>query len=557
MRPSGRGRPRSAGPAPGWLPPALVLAFYAASLLAFKPWTADFPLNDDWVYGLVARRLAEEGRLRLLDWGAATQVLHVAWGALWWKLLGGGFGALKLAVAAAAAAGVLAFERTLELLGVPAGLRALSALTLAAGPGYFCWTFSFMTDVPYLACMLAAFWAYARALTFGEDRWLAAGSLAAAGAFLIRQTGLAIPAGMTLHLLVERRLGPGRVLRLWAPPAAAWLGHALWYRLVHGPTWGMEALVAGAVAQQWAEPAAAAADLVSWGLAAWLLAGLMALPPAAGLLAASGQFLRPKEALRLSPAALGGLAAGALALALYAAWKGPMPHVGNAMGRWGLGVVTLAGAAAKPAGFFAWPAFWAAATAAAALGALAIPAAWASLKEGPDRAALRVVAVPCLLQLAPALLRDEFFDRYVLVVLPPVLLVLALAAARGRFRAAPAWACWLGLAAVSWLGVADYHAWSRAKWEAGRLGLARGLKPGEIAGGFDWDGYWTFEANMAALKAVKPLKDIGEWEWQGMNVPSAMLSFSPRPGLAKAGEVAYRTPLAPGRGTVYLLAASP
>ena len=82
-------------------------AVFVLLALLFRPWSMDFPLNDDWAYLIPAKRLAHEGVLRLSDWGTPTQVLHVLWGALWTWLLGWDMGWLKVSTLLWSAAGAM------------------------------------------------------------------------------------------------------------------------------------------------------------------------------------------------------------------------------------------------------------------------------------------------------------------------------------------------------------------------------------------------------------------------------------------------------------------
>ena len=42
----------------------------------------DFPLNDDWAYGLNVKRWILDGHLSYTGWGSMTLLSHIAWGAL-------------------------------------------------------------------------------------------------------------------------------------------------------------------------------------------------------------------------------------------------------------------------------------------------------------------------------------------------------------------------------------------------------------------------------------------------------------------------------------------
>jgi hypothetical protein len=105
-------------------------AVYAALARLLEPWRLDGPMNDDWAYLLPARRLAESGVLRLTDWAPATQVLHVAWGALFFKLFGYQVGWLKLPMLGWSAAAAALFFQLLSEEGAPRAAALLAALAL-------------------------------------------------------------------------------------------------------------------------------------------------------------------------------------------------------------------------------------------------------------------------------------------------------------------------------------------------------------------------------------------------------------------------------------------
>jgi hypothetical protein len=102
--------------------------------------------------------------------------------------------------------------------------------------------------------------------------------------------------------------------------------------------------------------------------------------------------------------------------------------------------------------------------------------------------------------------------------------------------------------------VRDYLSWNRAKWELAAAAEAAGYAPGEIANGFDFNAWHSYEENMAALKSLKPLKAIGEWDWQKVNGYRAIVSFAPNPAYRTAATLKYDTPLSREGGTLYLLA---
>ncbi|MBI4351272.1 MAG: glycosyltransferase family 39 protein [Elusimicrobia bacterium] len=546
---------------------AFIFLLFAAAL---SPWGRDFPLNDDWAYALAARALAATGRFTLSDWGASTQLPHLLTGALFIKVFGFSFSVLRAANLLVAAAALFVFAKLLDEFDIGPFERTAAALALAFNPLYLVLANSFMTDIHYLFWMLLAVFFFVRRFKEPGDRkalFLAAACSAAA--YLTRQLAVALPLAFTLALFFDRRRLPrlktkGRektppspprrplwhdLAAVWTPFAAAAGGYYFWFSRVHGPTWVSENYVTGSTLAHLSKPWLFLGDSAYRVLAGMLETGLLLLPLAAGFLFSARQF-SSKNGLQRRVTAAGPWLALA-ALAVFAFSYGPLPYLENTLSRSGLGTLTLGGAALKPSGFFASRAFWLAATAAAAVSAVLLLCA-ASLALRAGGAALRFVFAAALLHLGVSLAGAKFFDRYLLTLLPWFALAAAFAAKGVRFSK-PAAALTLALfAAASWAGMKDYLAWNGAKWElAGRP--RAGIAPGEIMNGFDYNAWYNYEKNMAYLKAMKPLRMIGEWEWQQLTDYKAIVSYTPDPRFKLLDKAEYATPLSSRKGVLYLM----
>lgn len=525
--------------------PFIFLCF-AASL---TPWLYNFPLNDDWAYALAAKGLAETGRLVLSDWGSSTQLPHVVAGAALAKAFGFSFGALRAANLLAAAAALLLFVLILERFNIGRFERLAAGLALAFNPLFLTLSNSFMTDMHYLFWMLASVYFYVRSLDEpgnGAALWL--GGVCAAMAYLTRQVALAIPLSFTLALLLRGRPRLRELAAVWGPPAAAMLGYQLWFTHVHGPTWASENYVAAATLAHIGKPLVFLNDSFFRLLAAMTETGLFLLPLAAGYAFSFRKFgAHNGLKARINP---GWIWLALLVIGGFALVNGPLPYLENSLSRSGLGVLTLGGGALKPSGLFAARSFWVLATAAAVLSSVFLMCC-SSLALRAGTPALRFVCAVCLAHLAVSLAGAKFFDRYLLTLLP-WFAAAAVFAARGVKFSRPAAGLALALyAALGWAGMKDYLAWNRAKWE-----LASRPHPGvteaQIANGFDYDAWHVYQKNMAYLKSMKPLKMIGEWEWQKVNDYRAFVAYDPD-GRTVLDKAEYSTPLSSRKGVIYLL----
>src|SRR5207247_11267287 len=157
-------------------------------------------------------------------------VVHADWVALFSPLLGYSFTPLTLATLALSLVAALAFYILSRRLGFGPGLSGLGVAILALNPYYLIFSYSFMTEVPFIALLLLGALCTYEGLRGGDTRWLWIGSIFAALAFLTRQFGLALPLAGLLWLFLARRLTWQRLVAVSLLPALAVAGYYLWSR---------------------------------------------------------------------------------------------------------------------------------------------------------------------------------------------------------------------------------------------------------------------------------------------------------------------------------------
>jgi Dolichyl-phosphate-mannose-protein mannosyltransferase len=208
--------------------------------LAWAP--VEVPLVDDWTYAWSVEHFLQTGELRMLEWSAHYPLAQILWGALFSRLLGFSFAVLRLSTVVLAWAGLLAFYGTLRELGIRPLLAGLETLLLWCNPVFFVLSHSFMTDVPFVSTMNAAFFGYVRWVKHGRTRDLGLGSVLATLAFLIRQLGAALALIPLAYLLLARLAGGARRPLPWSQRIwllVPWLGIGLtlwWIHAGHGAT---------------------------------------------------------------------------------------------------------------------------------------------------------------------------------------------------------------------------------------------------------------------------------------------------------------------------------
>ena len=186
----GRWRVKRHDPSRGRLPDlGLVILMWAVPLAALRP-LQNAPFIDDWTYAWSVEHLLRAGELRFLDWSVSQNVAQVLWGALFCAPFGFSFTALRLSTWAASLGALLGLYALLRELGVSRPDTLVGVALVAFYPVYFILSFSFMTDVPFVAMVTWCFAALVRALKRRSPLALAPAVVFACLAVAIRPVGV-------------------------------------------------------------------------------------------------------------------------------------------------------------------------------------------------------------------------------------------------------------------------------------------------------------------------------------------------------------------------------
>jgi hypothetical protein len=153
-------------------------------------------MEDDWAYALTVRYLLETGDYQLNDWAAANMPFQIYWGGFFAHFLGYSFSSLRISTLVLVFVGLLFFYFLAiehELNHIQAGLLTLC---LFASPLVLRFSFNFMTDVPFLSCLIIALFFYTRAIRLHSLSLMLLASIVATAAILTRQFGVTLGAGL-------------------------------------------------------------------------------------------------------------------------------------------------------------------------------------------------------------------------------------------------------------------------------------------------------------------------------------------------------------------------
>ncbi|HEY6394604.1 MAG TPA: glycosyltransferase family 39 protein, partial [Candidatus Binataceae bacterium] len=154
---------------------AAIVGWYLLAYAILHP-LANAPVADSWLYGEAARFFRETGRIRFAGFTDAMPVAQVIYGAVWALFFGAGSISLEISEVALGAVAALVFFAMARRCGAQPSQALLATGMMVCNPCYLFLSFSFMTEIPFLAALIAVHWAFARAEGDRElpRLWLAA-----------------------------------------------------------------------------------------------------------------------------------------------------------------------------------------------------------------------------------------------------------------------------------------------------------------------------------------------------------------------------------------------
>ena len=196
----GTGRPLSIfifkALAPGAI---LILTYFSAAILLHL--FANVPFHDDWTYAWSVEHFLKTGELQVLDWSIHYPFTQILWGALFCLPFGFSLSALRVSTVVLAWLGALALYGTLRELGRTRTESFIATIVLIVNPVFVVLSFSFMTDVPFVSVSNIAFFFIARGFSRRSSFELWLGCAFGACAFFIRQIAIAIPGAVLLYVI--------------------------------------------------------------------------------------------------------------------------------------------------------------------------------------------------------------------------------------------------------------------------------------------------------------------------------------------------------------------
>ena len=461
---------------------ALLLGAFVLVLLVVPP-VRSYPVIDDWIYAQSVQRLLALD-YRPHEMAMASSLGHLAWAVAPVMLFGLSYNVLTATNLVISAVCLVLSYVLLRRTGIAPGYALFGTALLGCNPLYLHLSYTFMTDITFIAYVLAACICITEGVRTGRNAWLWGGSALIALAYLTRQLGVLVAAAALFYLWWAGRLNVKTAAATALLPALALVAFMLWERTQPAPM--VHYLVEEEIRKSLANPGTALlgrAQRLVWvaTLLGWALLPILAFPRrllAALVLYAGFVALQVRSVL----------IAGSM-----------LPESGNVIDRTGFGMYDYN---ARPV----WDLqVWSLVALSGTLFVALLLTNYGErllgwLRSRPWRnvrtadPALMLYATVIILGLV-TVISPFMFDRYILPVLPFLVFPALRRLQAGGNPGVPVWRWVLVLPLLLFGLVAqvDYKSRAAARWEAAESLVAQGIPAEHVVAGFEWMGWNYYE----------------------------------------------------------------
>jgi hypothetical protein len=530
---------------------ALTVLFVAAVIITDP--RAPFPLNDDWAWAKDVFNILH-GDWRYTGWEAMPLLPQALLGALVCSVGSFDFTLLRLLTLALCLVVVSFLFDSLFLLTKNALLAGLACLLFLFNPLAYALSFSFMTDIPFLAILAPSLYFFLKYVATGQEKYFHLSLSLCCLAALQRQLAVVVGLGYALALAAGQGVSRATLPRLILAGLGPYLALAGYESLlsVTGTMPHLYTIRNAELAGLWQlGPGELLSRLAKRFLLIVYYCGFFFFPLVlAAFFSATSSLKRRLLFLALSLAACAGG---------YLAWTShmPLPFRGNILNPSGVGPLLLKdtyllGLPNFPT--FSWTILLTTTVMGVVSGAFALAVALDRILETlHDRSKdLHFTATVLffgvfMLYSGITTIFAGFYDRYILIncFFVPLLLFSGRPFALNKPLAVTALLWILLLAGFSVTAEKDYLDWNRAKWHALSFleqGLAIG--PERIDGGFEYNASLFFHPEFAS----PPGKS---WWW--VKDDAYLVAFGPVPGFDAIKAFPYPRRLFGDQGHILVL----
>ena len=195
----------------------------------------DQTFQDDWAYIQSVKSFYQTGVLKVSEWVAPSSVSMIIWAWIFTKLFGFSIAIIHFSVVTLLFLALLHFYFLLKKLNISSFNAVIFTLFLLAFPWVFQFTYTFISEVPFMSFSIIALYYFVRGLKNSSSLSVFVGGFFMAISYLTRQTGAVIFVSALLTLLcqsaIERKLLIKKILSLSVPFLFLFLLYNYWLKI--------------------------------------------------------------------------------------------------------------------------------------------------------------------------------------------------------------------------------------------------------------------------------------------------------------------------------------
>jgi hypothetical protein len=165
----------------------------------------EFPLNDDWAYCRDVFVLTNQGHMEFVGGSAMTLVSQILMGSFFCKILGFSFTLLRILTSAVALTGILVSYRILRDLDINRKTALFLTLLIMCNPLFVSLSNTFMTDIYFFTFSIISIYFFNRSFINSKTTDLLLATVCIIVATLVRQIGIIIPVSFALVFVLKAK----------------------------------------------------------------------------------------------------------------------------------------------------------------------------------------------------------------------------------------------------------------------------------------------------------------------------------------------------------------
>jgi hypothetical protein len=499
-----------------------LLSIWICTVIVVNP-TGEFPLADDWIYLDMLKLLYDKNILFYSHYPGSTVIAQLAWVLLWCKLFGYSIFLARITSLVDSLLLILIIYFLLQKITCHRGFSFFGTASFIFNPVFYALSFTFMTEPSFCLVIAGCLTAAYASLKSEKWNWIFLLVFLSCIAVLIKQTALIIPLAFLVTILFNRKI-PGRLFAgaMLSVTITVLAYTLLLYWINH--TYGSSGRFMNRINL----------DVVNYLKAGYhenfshqrqnflkivMYCGLFMLPVLPILAGGSSQIFANESLYNLRKKISVTLVVLAAAFSYLQTESLQLPNLENFFYNTGLGPVLLRDVSIlkmQPHSFIEAPFFWRSLSVISMAAGLYLLCVLTfkfiitikkSFRKEADLHDVFYQLLYCAAIIYIFLLVNEYiFDRYILLL---TLLIIFMFAVSLKDKLRTLKKKWYALSLIILLPIVifsvaathDYLAWNRARWDA--LNILTGtlkISPGEIDGGYEFNGSRNYSDNYSAQK---------------------------------------------------------